>query len=317
MSFFSRRKQPATLTIEDDAVRFVRLKSQDPLVIDVAEEVALPPNTVVEGKIVDAEALVVILEGHLKEWGIAKRDVQFLAPDTYVMIRKVPYPEDVQSDELKGHFFIEIGSTIYLPFDDPVFDVVPCSLNEGTKEAILIASKESILDKYEDVLKAVRLNPVVADIGPLALYRLAYKVYQFGGHEHVLIADLHDGVLTVSIFHKHYPLFMRPVDLSQSADLSIVADAHVDPHSITPTTIVMELEKLMNFYRYNLHNGSASITHLLVNGEYGDMEKLLSAIRERFSIEAERLLKRPLELQDGQQLPATFNRTIGLALKEV
>ncbi|MCM3637279.1 pilus assembly protein PilM [Sporosarcina luteola] len=317
MQLFNRRKQPATLTIEDDAIRFVRLKSQDPLVVDVAEEVMLPPNTVVEGKIVDAEALVVILEGYLKEWGIAKRDVQFLAPDTYVMIRKVPYPEDIESDELKGHFFIEIGSTIYLPFDDPVFDVVPCSLNEDSKEAILIASKESILDKYEDVLKAVKLNPVVADIGPLALYRLAYKVYQFGGDEHVLIADMHDGVLTVSIFHKHYPLFMRPVDLSQSADLSIVADAQVDPHSVTPTTIVMELEKLMNFYRYNLHNGSASITHLLVNGEYGDMEKLLSAIRERFSIEAERLLKKPLQLQDGQQLPATFNRTIGLALKEV
>lgn len=317
MRLFNRRKQPATLTIEDDAVRFVRLKSTAPLVVDVAEEVKLPPNTVVEGKIVDAEALVVILEGTIKEWGIAKRDVQFLAPDTYVMIRKVPYPDDIQPDELKGHFFIEIGSTIYLPFDDPVFDVVPCSLNEGTKEAILIASKESILDTYEDVLKAVKLNPVVADIGPLALYRLAYKTYQFSGQEHVLIADMHDGVLTVSIFHKHYPLFMRPVDLAQSADIAIVADITADPHSITPTTIVMELEKLMSFYRYNLHNGNASITHLLVNGEYDGMETLLSAIRERFSIQAERLLKEPLQLQDGQLLPATFNRTIGLALKEV
>ncbi|MCG7345006.1 pilus assembly protein PilM [Sporosarcina sp. ACRSL] len=317
MPLFNRRKQPATLTIEDDAVRFVRLKSQDPLLVDVAEEVSLPPNTIVEGKIVDSETLVMILEGVVKEWGIAKRDVQFLAPDTYVMIRKVPYPDDVEPDELKGHFFIEIGSTIYLPFDDPVFDVVPCYLNEDSKEAILIASKESVLDQYEDVLKAVKLNPVIADIGPLALYRLAFQTYQFAGHEHVLIADMHDGMLTVSIFHKHYPLFMRPVDLTQSADLSVVADVDADPQLITPRSIVMELEKLMNFYRYNLHNGSASITHLLVNGEYGEMENLLSAIREQFSIKAERLLKQPLQLQDGRQLPATFNRTIGLALKEV
>ena len=178
----------------------------------------LPPNTVVDGKIVDAETLVGIMEGNLKGWGIAKRDVQFLAPDAYVMIRKVPYPEEVQPDELKGHFFIEIGLPTDLPFDDPVFDVVPCNLNETSNEAILIASKESILNQYEDVLKAVKLNPVVADIGPLALYRLAYKVYQFSGEEHVLIADMHAGVLTVSIFHKHYPLFMRPVDLTQSTD---------------------------------------------------------------------------------------------------
>lgn len=319
MQLFSRRKQPATLTIEEYAIRYVRLKSREPLVVDVAEEIQLPPNTIVEGKIVDSENLTMILEGVLKEWGIAKRDVQFLAPDTYVMIRKVPYPEDIQPDELKGHFFIEIGSTIYLPFDDPVFDVVPCNLNPAINEAILIASKESILDQYEHVLKEVKLHPVVADIGPLALYRLAHKMHAFTGDEHVLLADLGDGVLTVSIFHQHYPLFMRPVDLHQSADLSVVTDGQVDVGAsvITPTSIVMELEKLVNFYRYNLQNGSASITHLLVNGEFDDMEALLQAIRQRFSIQADRLLQQPFQLADGSEISATFNRAIGLALKEV
>ncbi|MEZ7170813.1 type IV pilus biogenesis protein PilM [Sporosarcina sp. OR05] len=317
MQLFSRRKQPATLTIEENAIRYVRLKSREPLVIDTAEEIQLPPNTIVEGKIVDSENITMILEGVVKEWGIAKRDVQFLAPDTYVMIRKVPYPEDIQPDELKGHFFIEIGSTIYLPFDDPVFDVVPCDLNPAAHEAILIASKESILDQYEHVLKEVKLHPVVADIGPLALYRLAHKVHAFTGDEHVMLADLGEGKLTVSTFHHHYPLFMRPVDLHQSADLSVVTDGQVDASIITPTSIVMELEKLVNFYRYNLQNGTASITHLLVNGEYDQMDALLQAIRQRFSIQADRLLQQPFQLADGRELPATFNRAIGLALKEV
>ncbi len=39
MSIFTRRKRTESMTIEEDAVRFVRLKSVDPLVIDVAEEV--------------------------------------------------------------------------------------------------------------------------------------------------------------------------------------------------------------------------------------------------------------------------------------
>ena len=43
----------------------------------------------------------------------------------------------------------------------------------------------------------------------------------------------------------------------------------------------MELEKLINFYRYNMWNGTAGITHLLVNGEYGGFDELLSLIRER------------------------------------
>ena len=317
MSIFIRRKRTESMTIEEDAVRFVRLKSVEPLVIDVAEEVSLPPNVVVEGKIVDSETLATILDGAIEQWGISKRSVQFLAPDQYVIIRKVPYPDDVMTDELKGHFFIEIGSTLYLPFDDPVFDVVPYSPNTETNEAILIASKEDVLDSYEDVLKEVKLDPVKADITPLALYRLAFRQHSFTGKEHILLADLKHGKLTVSIFHEHYPLFMRPVDLENSTDLSVVRELNNEAGIVTPSTIVMELEKLINFYRYNMWNGAASITHLLVNGEYSRMEELLSVIRERLALNAELLVKQPLELSTGEEIPARFNRTIGLALKEV
>ncbi len=315
MSLFNRRKRTASLTIEEEAIRFVRLKSMDPLVVDVAEEVPLPPGVVVEGKIVDAETLAAILDGVVKEWGIAKRSVQFLAPDQYVIIRKVPYPDDLLEDELKGHFFIEIGSTLYLPFDDPVFDVVPYIPNTETNEAILIASKESVLNRYEDVLKDVKLDPIIADIAPLALYRLAFTQYNLTGEEHVLLADLSEDKLTVSIFHAHYPLFMRPVELENSADLAVVTT--IQEQRVTPTTIMMELEKLINFYRYNLWNGSAGITHLFVNGEYASLNELLTLIRGQLSIEAMPLLKEPLQLATGDAVPARFNRTIGLALKEV
>ena len=317
MSIFTRRKRTESMTIEEDAVRFVRLKSVEPLVIDVAEEVILPPNVVVEGKIVDSGTLVTILDGAIEQWGISKRSVQFLAPDQYVIIRKVPYPHDIMTDELKGHFFIEIGSTLYLPFDDPVFDVVPYSPNTETNEAILIASKEDVLDSYEDVLKKVKLDPMKADITPLALYRLAFRQHSFTGKEHILLADLKHGKLTVSIFHEHYPLFMRPVDLENSTDLSVVRELNNDAGIVTPSTIVMEIEKLINFYRYNMWNGAASITHLVVNGEYSRMEELLSVIRERLALNAELLVKQPLELSTGEEIPARFNRTIGLALKEV
>jgi type IV pilus assembly protein PilM len=317
MSIFTRRKRTESMTIEEDAVRFVRLKSTEPLVIDIAEEVLLPPNVVVEGKIVDSETLATILDGAIEQWGISKRSVQFLAPDQYVIIRKVPYPDDVMTDELKGHFFIEIGSTLYLPFDDPVFDVVPYIPNTETNEAIIIASKESVLDSYEKVIKEVKLNPIKADITPLALYRLAYRQYSFSGKEHILIADLKNGKLTVSIFHEHYPLFMRPVDLENSADYSAIREMNVESSIVTSSTIVMELEKIISFYRYNMWNGAASITHLLVNGEYTRMEELLSLIEERLAIKADLLVKQPLQLETGEEIPARFNRTIGLALKEV
>jgi len=317
MSIFSRRKRPVSMTIEDDAIRVVRLKSVDPLVIDVVGEVQLPPNVVVEGKIVDSETLATILDGAVKEWGIAKQTIQFLTPDQYVIIRKVPYPDDVMVDELKGHFFIEIGSTLYLPFDDPIFDVVPYIPNTETNEAIVIASKESLMNEYEDVFKDVKLDLIKADISPLALYRLAYKQHKFTGTEHVLLADWLDGKLTVSIFHEHYPLFMRPLDVKNSADLSVITDSTIDSSVVTPLTIVMELEKLISFYRYNMWNGTASITNVLVNGDYEEMDDLLTLIRERLNIHANTLVKESMQLVSGEAVSVRYNRVIGLALKEV
>ncbi|MBD7908389.1 type IV pilus biogenesis protein PilM [Sporosarcina gallistercoris] len=315
---FSRPKRPISLTIEEDAVRYVKLKAGDPLTVEEAVEIPLPPNTVHDGRVVDSAGLATVLDGLAKEWGIAKRSVQFLAPDTYVMIRKVPYPEDVMEDELKGHFFIEIGSSIYLPFDDPVFDVVPYYPNKNAHEAILIASKESVLIGYETALTEAKLVPVVADIAPLALYRLAHEKHQFTGDEHVLLADLTAGKLVVSIFHQHYPQFMRPVDLENATELDVSATGlSMDSTGLSPRAIVQELEKLVNFYRYNMWNGSATITHLLFNGEYAEMDKLLIQVSERLNVVAGPLLPEPLTFTDGGIVPASFNRTIGLALKEV
>ena len=81
--------------------------------------------------------------------------------------------------------------------------------------------------------------------------------------------------------------------------------------------MVMELEKLISFYRYNMWNGTASITHLLVNGEYTRMEELLSIIENASPLKRCLLVKQPLQLATGEEIPARFNRTIGLALKEV
>ena len=47
------------------------------------------------------------------------------------------------------------------------------------------------------------------------------------------------------------------------------------------------------------------------------MEELLSTIRERLDIKADLLVKQPLQLANGEEIPARFNRIIGLALKEV
>ncbi|PID15681.1 pilus assembly protein PilM [Sporosarcina sp. P34] len=313
MSTFSRKKRVHSLTLDDDAIRYVRIKSLNPIVLDTAKEILLPEHVITDGRIANEDMLLEVLTEVVKDWSLANRDVAFLAPDTYVIIRRVPYPETVDLEDLKSHFFIEIGSTIYLPFDDPVFDVVPYTANKSQNEAILIASKESIMQTYEEVLKSVKVEPVVADIAPLSLYRLAHHVHQFEGSEHILLADLRGRSLTVSIFYSHYPLFIRSMELE--VPLSMATGEELE-QQVEPDTIVMELEKLANFYRFNLAENDSTITHLVWNGTYTQQEELLQMVRERLTIEALPLVKEPISCVDGTEITADFHRVIGLALKE-
>src|SRR5690606_1701960 len=190
LSFLSRKARVATITIEEDAIRYVELKSVSPLQLSVAEEILLPAGTIEDGKISDGKSLGSVLDEAVNQWGLTKKSVRFLAPDEFVIIRKVTYPQDVKTDELKGHFFIEMGSTVYLPFEDPVFDVVPYREESEEREAIIIASKESVVKSYETAFDEAKMQLVVADIAPRARYMLSHLKHDFTEDEHVILIDM-------------------------------------------------------------------------------------------------------------------------------
>ena len=306
LPFLSKKARVVTITIEEDAIRYVELKSIEPLHISLAEEMVLPAGVIRDGEIVDVKALGSILGEAVNQWGLSKKSVRFLAPDEFVIIRKVAFPQGVKTDELKGHFFIEIGSTLYLPFEDPVFDVVPYN---GNKEVLIIASKESVVNTYEQVLDQAKLKAVVADITPLALYRLAYVQHDFIEDEHIMMIDLQSKKMTVSIFHEHYPLFMRPVELNLTEEELLNPDLFIEE-------IETEIEKLINFYRYNMNAGEATITKVVCNG-LGDWPGLQSRLESRLSVPVYPIVMKPIPTELNDSVPERFNRAIGLALKEV
>ncbi|MCH4825626.1 MAG: pilus assembly protein PilM [Planococcus sp. (in: firmicutes)] len=306
LSFLSKKARVVTITIEEDAIRYVELKSFNPLQISLAEEVILPDGVIKDGEIVDAEALGSILDEAVNQWGLTKKSVRFLAPDEFVIVRKVAYPHNVKVDELKGHFFIEIGSTLYLPFEDPVFDVVPYNNNT---EVLIIASKESVVHSYERLFENAKMTAAVADITPLALYRLAYLQHDISEDEHIMMIDLQSKKMTVSIFHEHYPLFMRPVELVQGEDDFIDPDAFVDE-------IETEVEKLSNFYRYSMNAGEATISKVVCNG-LGDWPELRTRLENRLTAPVYPIVLKSFFTDSNDTIPERFNRAIGLALKEV
>jgi type IV pilus assembly protein PilM len=150
-SLFTLKNRIINLVLNDHSIRFVELKQTNPPMALRWNERFLPPGIISEGKITDIDSLANILEECIDEWKIGRRSIRFLVPDPFVIIRKISIPADIQEDELKGYLYLELGSSIHLPFEEPVFDYYSLAENGKTKDLLLFAAPEQQVMEYADL----------------------------------------------------------------------------------------------------------------------------------------------------------------------
>lgn len=325
LSIFTGRKKVINLVMNDHSIRYIELKQRNPIVVSAKGERFLPAGIISDGKIQDAETLSFILDECISDWGIKNREVRFLVPDSLVIIRKVMIPVDVKDDEIHGYLYLELGSSIHLPFDEPVFDTVPISVENNKREILLFAAPEEYVSEYSNLLKDARLKPVAADISPLAAYRLYHFLGLSEENENLMTIQFDLGVVSMCIFEGTIPIFMRhiPVEmqsdwevklgLSGTQELSFVEDANEFVFQFED--IYKEITKLLDFYRYSLTHGENSITKILVNGDHPMMSKIISEMNERFEIQIATLEESFPEAASG--ISGAHYLAVGLGLKEV
>ncbi len=195
------------MIINDHSIRYLELKQANPPIAYRCGERLLPAGIINNGKIQDYETLVMILEECVTEWKIKKRPVRFLIPESFVIIRKLTIPANVDNDEIKGYLYLELGTSIHLPFDEPVFDAVVFSEDEEKKEILIFAAQEENVMEYVDLFEELNLDPIEAEISPLALYRLYYHLDQAKEDEDLLIVQFDLNTVNICIFEKHIPIF--------------------------------------------------------------------------------------------------------------
>ncbi|SFB16269.1 MULTISPECIES: type IV pilus biogenesis protein PilM [unclassified Bacillus (in: firmicutes)] len=318
----------ANLIINDHSIRFLELKQTNPPVTGRWGEKFLPPGIISEGKITDFETLENILEECVDEWKIHKRNVRFTVPDSLIIIRKVAIPADVEEDEIKSYLYMELGSSIHLPFEDPVFDIFPLKYKGTQKEVVLFAAPEQYVMEYSNLLSGVKLNPIAADISPLALYRLYHSVNNVKGDERVFKVHFTLTNVMMSIFENHIPQFMRHFPIELNIENWKIKRDRKGLYEYTYTgdsiklqyqfeDIYKEMVKLMDFYRYSLNNGNQEVTKIVVSGDHPMLSAFTEEMVERSGIQVEVLQSGSVSSVKNKELPATHLLALGLALKEV
>lgn len=326
-SLFTPKNRIVNFIINDHSIRSVELMRAYPPAAQKWRERFLPPGIITDGKITDYESLSNILEECIDEWKISKRDVRFLVPDSLVIIRKMSIPADIQNDEIDGYLYLEIGSSIHLPFDDPVFDYFILNTTEKTKDLLLFAAPEKYVLEYADLFSALKLHPVAADISPLALYRLLHYRGEAKENEILFTIQFDVASLNVCIFEGSVPHVMRHFSFPFQMEYWEVlkgrnADEYIfrgsqDEMRFQMEDILKEITKLMDFYKYSLNNGKKEINSFLLTGDHPFLEVLFQQMREIFDVPVRLFSLETGERAKTELLPRGHYLGLGLALKEV
>ncbi len=327
MAFLFGKKPPVNIIINDHVIRYMDSKSSQLASSKEFGERYLPAGLIRDGKIINKESLIHILEECVEDWGIKKRTVNFLVPDSTVLFRKVSIPKDVADDEIKGYLFFEIGSSIHLPFEDPLFDYHVLGERDDKKEILLFASPEKTVHEFEELLESVQLKPVVADISALANYRLYHHLDFSHANDHLLLLQFTIHSINMSIFHQHKPVFMRHMNiidldnvwtekLDDDGQLTIKC-VNVDKMTGNLQDHFLEIERVINFYKFSIHQGNAEVNKVLLTGDHPYLDFIKDKLGDLTNLQVVSLTEDAIPSHRGESIPIRYHLPLGLLLKGV
>lgn len=319
MFSFGKSKRIVNIVIDDYIIRMVENNGKDLSSINISAEKLLPEQTVQNGKLIDDMGFFEFMKELVDEWGLKKRHVRFYVPHELVIMRELELTEDVVENELKQYITMEIGHSIHFPFNDPVFDIYDTRKLADEKKVTVLAAPEDEVLKYINVFHDCDLRAEAVDVQPLGIYR--YFVHNKANVQDDNVYLIFEANITssnISIFHKHYLEFLRfqatniplqdwqPTELDGAYQWTFTGDESILQMELDDQA--NEIDRIMNFYRFSLHQGNQMVTDIVLVGDLPQLDTLKQLLEQRYNVNI-RILQAE-DQGDIAMIPA-----LGLALK--
>lgn len=327
IDFGLKKKEKVNIIFKDHVIRYLDSKKQGKQAIKYVGENFLPEGIIEDGKIKDKEYLRLMLQSCVETWKIKNREVQFLVPDSAVVVRHLQIPKEIEEQELKSYLYMELGTSIHLPIDNPVFEVIPLGVKEDKQEILFYAAPESLILDYSSLLEEVKLQPVAADLSPLAMYRLYYHHFKPTTEDHTLCIQFDIQNVNISIFREHKLYLMRhlkmeadPKAWKQGKDErgidSLLWSGDKEHLHNQIDDMITEIERIIDFYRFNLTQGNGEITRIFLTGDHPNLNDIFRRINELTEIEVDFFLEEDFTTSNGTPITSRHYLSLGLSLKE-
>lgn len=322
--FNMKRKSHVSIVISDYVMRALILKGAT---VDqpVIYETPLPKMAVQEGAIIDEMALYELMKSNVQNWGGRKQNVRFLVPDTSILLKTFEHPADISGKNLKEYVQMEVGQSIHLPFQEPLIDVHDPI--EGDGKAVLFAAPPDEVGKMIGLLLDNHLHPQVADIRALCNLRLLEHIEFIDTNRTYLVTDWSINELSICIYSNGEVEFLRfqtidtdPDNWQQNivgnGEVEFTYTADLNDFRAATTDQVLEIDRMMNFFKFSLHKGEREVDEIVVMGDHPLLQSIESLLSENLPVPI-RLVNDVIISKHFPNCRAKHATLLGLALKEV
>ncbi|WP_107841576.1 type IV pilus biogenesis protein PilM [Metasolibacillus meyeri] len=322
--FKFKKKSHVAIELNDYILRVLVKKGEQPSQWET-HDILLAQGIVQDGVIVDEVALFKLMKDHVAVFGGKKQLIRTFVPDTSVLLKTFEHPDDIADNKLKPFVQMELGRTVHLPFHEPLIDVYDPV--EGDGQATLFAAPSEEVTKLVNLLLDVALTPEVVDIRALCNLRLLEKLGQLQNDKTYMVTNWSINELTICIYSDGHVDFLRfqtiDTDLAKwhgvadsQNEVTFSYSGEEEDYRMLLIDRVMELDRIMNFFRFSLHKGEKMIDEIIIMGDNPWLSTIGQLITENLPV-AMKIVDDRLIGQHYPNMKAKNAALIGLALKEV
>lgn len=279
-------------------------------------ELILDALIIEDGRVVNMDLLKSMLNNLVEQKKWKRRNLSFIVPENFVTMRQESIPKQLTDEEVNSYIKLHMEGSIRLPFKDPYLDYHLLEEGEETKKIMLFAYPSERLKPFDQLFEEISLQPYVADISYLSLYRAYRKADLATTDEHLLMIQWNKYDLTMTVFHQHIPMFSRHIHFSQApqgwqkneeskqlewqSNLFTIADFIEEQ--------LIPIERFIDFYRYSIMNDEGQIDQVLLTGDFPNQAMIEQQFNERFDLPIKKLTL-------PNDMPLEFGSLYGLGLR--
>ena len=172
----------------------------------------LPPQSIVDGNVMNSEAVRDSLIKIIKDLKIGQSEVALSISGHSVIIKKLNLPL-MKQDELEEQ--IQWEAEQHIPFDisevEVDYNILTENADVGQMDVLLVAAKKDEIQDLVDVVRQAKLKPLVVDIDAFAIQNVYELNYGYNSSEVVALLNVGASVTNVNILNGGVSNFTRDI----------------------------------------------------------------------------------------------------------